>query len=100
MADSDCSLQGAEDDDDLSFASYPIPVQLARLCRRVARGRCGLHPAYFTSLRPRKVGAIRNPRAMLVSRPLRPGLVPVGAELMLRWGRGEGGGSQEGVHES
>ena len=38
--------------------------------------------------------------AMPVSRPLRPGLVPVGAELMLRWGRGEGGGSQEGVHES
>ena len=101
LADSDCSLQGAEDDDDdLSFVSYPIPVQLARLFSRVARGRCRLHPANFTSLRPRKVGAIRNPRAMLVSRPLRPDSVPGGAELMLRWGRGEGGGSQEGVHES
>ena len=101
MADSDCSLQGAEDDDDdLSFASYPIPVQLARLCRRVARGRCGLDPAHFTGLRPRKVGTIRNPRAMLVSRPLRPGLVPGGVELMLRWGWVEGDSSQEGVHES
>ena len=77
MADSDCSLQGADDDDDdLSFASYPIPVQLAGLCRRVARGRCRLHPANFTGLRPRKVRAIPNPRAMVVSRPLRPDLVP------------------------
>ena len=39
--------------------------------------------------------------AMLVSRPLRPDLVPVGVESMLRWGwGGEEESSQEGVHES
>ena len=37
---------------------------------------------------------------MLVSRPLRPDLVPVGVELMLRWGWVAGESSQEGVHES
>ena len=38
--------------------------------------------------------------AMLLSRPLRPDLVPGGVELMLRWGWVEGDSSQEGVHES
>ena len=38
--------------------------------------------------------------AMLVSRPLRPDLVPVGVESMLRWGRGEEEGGQEWAYTS